>query len=284
MQTLSKITVIILTVSALFLNGCGTTKAAAISAKAEKTAAKYAVLDWKNRGIGEDAAPVWLLPAARGDWQEFKVAWKIDDDKVLKLGVAQNAKQNVAMTIADVQYSARLANQLKQTVLTRAAISLGDDGGFDAVNDAATKTMVSIAGQERLTDFWQKIETAVVMGKKITVYNYYVVYACDTAVWDELVTKYLNDVAGQLSDTKTKQTIAAMFKEIEAAAREEAKPEATFMAEIAAQAEALRTSGLSPAEQRAAYKSNNSARIAAASVTKSDADYVAALDLLANGN
>jgi hypothetical protein len=126
MKILSKITVIILTVSALFLNSCGTTKAqsAAISAQAKKTAAGYAILDWQTRGIGEDAVPGWLLSAARGDWEQFKTTWKIEGDKVLKLGVAQNTTQNVAMTIADVQYAARLANQLKQTVLTRAAISM----------------------------------------------------------------------------------------------------------------------------------------------------------------
>jgi len=301
MKILSKITVIILTVSALFLNSCGTTKtkssansaetkrtaaqSAAISTQAKKTAAGYAILDWQNRGIGEDAAPGWLLSAARGDWEQFKTTWKIEGDKVLKLGVAQNTTQNVAMTIADVQYAARLANQLKQTVLTRAAISMDSAGEFDAVNDAATKTMVSIAGQERLTDFWQKIETADDTGKKTIVYNYYVVYACDTAVWDQLVAKYLSDVTGQLPEKKTQQTIAAMFKEIDEATKyEQAKTEETFKAEVAAQVTALKTGGLSPAEQRAAYQSNDPARIAAASATKADADYVAALETLANGN
>jgi hypothetical protein len=166
------------------------------------------------------------------------------------------------MTIADVQYAARLANQLKQSVLTKAAITMDSDGGeFYAVNDAATKTTVSIAGQERLTDFWQKIETADDRGKKTIVYNYYVVYACDGAVWDQLVAKYLGDLTGQLTDQKAKRTIAAMFKEIDEETKyERARSEEEFRAEIAAQTQALKSGGDSGA----------------------DADYVAALALLAN--
>jgi putative heme degradation protein len=241
------------------------------------------VLDWQNRGIGEIAAPLWLLPAARGDWEQFRQSWKnLDSDKILKLGVANNAGRNVAMTIADVQYAARLANQLKQTVLTRAAISLGSDGEFDAVNDAATKTLVNIAGQERLTDFWQQIETTDEKGKKSTVYNYYVVYACDSGVWDQLVAKYLYDIIGVLPEKKTQQTMADLFGEINAEIKtQKPKTEAEFKAELAAQQQAL-AKPLSPAEQRAAYRSGESAKVAAASTTSADTDYVAALALLAN--
>jgi len=44
---------------------------------------------------------------------------------VLKIGVARHATLNGAQTIADVQYAARLGSQLRQSVLSRAAISLG---------------------------------------------------------------------------------------------------------------------------------------------------------------
>jgi hypothetical protein len=259
-----------LALGGLALASCGTAGAvqgaaasAAISGQAERTATEQRILNWKDRSLGEIASPLWLLQAARGDWSQFKATWPVNQDKVLKLGVATNAKRNVAETVADVQYAARLASQLKQNLLARAGISLGSDGEFDAVNDAATKTQVTIAGQERLTDFWQEIETVDnTTGKKSIVYNYYVVYASDSAVWDQLVAKYLFDVVGVLPDKKTQATISGMFKEIdEATKNEKPKTEAEFKAELSARQQAL-AKPLSPAEQRAAYRSGDPAKAA----------------------
>jgi hypothetical protein len=267
------------------MGSCGSTQraasSAAVSVQAARTADNMVILDWKDRSLGELAAPVWLLSAVRGDWKPFKETWTVAPGKILKLGASNNAMQNTAMTIADVQYAARLANQLKQSVLTRAGISLGSDGEFDAVNDAATKTLVTIAGQERLTDFWQKVELTDSNGKKQTAYNYYVVYACDEAIWDQLVGKYIFDVVGQLPEKKTQQTIAGLFKEIDEATKAE-KPlsEEEFRKEVAAREAALERGGVPKAEQRAAYRSGDPVNAAAASTTPADKDYVAALSAL----
>jgi hypothetical protein len=251
------------------------------SEEAKKTADVNRVLDWANRGLGEDASPAWLLPAIRGNFRVLKQDWQIRDDKVLKVGVSRAPALNAAMVIADVQYAARLANQLKQAVVTKAAITLGNDDQFTVVNDAATKTTVSIAGQERLTDFWQLNETVDKNGRTVTAYNYYVVYACDPDVWSKLVAKYLLDVTGNVQDQRAKQTIAAMFNEIDAETRyEREKSDLEFAAEIRAQQAALE-SPVSPAAQRAAYRSGDPAQIAAASVTAADTDYIAALAALA---
>jgi hypothetical protein len=251
------------------------------SAEARKTADVNRVLDWANRGLGEDASPAWLLPAIRGNFRVLKQDWQIREDKVLKVGVSRAPALNAAMTIADVQYAARLANQLKQAVVAKAAITLGSDDQFTVVNDAATKTTVSIAGQERLTDFWQLNETVDKNGRTVTAYNYYVVYACDPDVWSKLVAKYLLDVTGNLQDQRAKQTIAAMFNEIDAETRHEReKSDIEFAAEIRAQQAALQTP-VAPAAQRDAYRSGDPAKIAAASVTAADTDYIAALAALA---
>ncbi|MDR1352900.1 MAG: hypothetical protein LBK05_06420 [Treponema sp.] len=251
------------------------------SEEAKRTADVNRVLDWANRGLGEDASPAWLLPAIRGNFRVFKQDWQIRDDKVLKVGVSRAPALNAAQVIADVQYAARLANQLKQAVVTKAAITLGNDDQFTVVNDAATKTTVSIAGQERLTDFWQLNETVDKNGRTVTAYNYYVVYACDPDVWSKLVAKYLLDVTGNLQDQRAKQTIAAMFNEIDAETRyEREKSEAEFAAEIRARQAALQ-SPVAPADQRAAYRSGDSAKIAAANTTAADTDYIAALAALA---
>jgi hypothetical protein len=251
------------------------------SEEAKKTADINRVLDWANRGLGEEASPAWLLPAIRGNFRILKQDWQIRDDKVLKVGISRAPALNAAMTIADVQYAARLANQLKQAVVAKAAITLGSDDQFTVVNDAATKTTVSIAGQERLTDFWQLNETVDKNGRTVTAYNYYVVYACDPDVWSKLIAKYLYDVTGNVQDQRAKQTIAAMFNEIDAETRyEREKSDLEFAAEIRAQQAALQ-SPVAPAAQRAAYRSGDPAQIAAASVTAADTDYIAALAALA---
>ena len=275
-------------------SACGTSKvaaagaeamaaasSAAISAQAIKAADEQRVLDWQNRSIGEIASPLWLLPAIRGNWRLFKEEWPVSADKVLKVSVARHGTLNGAQTVADVQYAARLANQLKQAVLTRAGMSLGSDGEFDVVNNAATQAHVTLAGQERLTDFWQLVETTGADGKKSRVYQYWVVYGCDSAVWDQLAAKYIYDVVGQLPDRKTQQTIAGMFNEINAEIKyEREKTEAQFKAEVDARRSALEQP-LSPAEQRAAYRSGDPARAAAAGTTPADMDYVSALVVLA---
>jgi hypothetical protein len=245
------------------------------------------MLDWANRGLGEDASPGWLLPAVRGNFRIFRQDWDIRDDKVLKVGVSRAPALNAAMTIADVQYAARLSNQLRQAVVSKAAITLGSDDQFTVVNDAATKTSATIGGQERLCDFWQLTETTDANGRRTSAYTYYVVYACDPDVWSRVVAKYLVDLTDRVPDQRAKQTIAAMFDELDAETRyDRERSEAEFAAEVRAQQEALRTP-LTPAAQRDAYRSGDPVRIAAASVTAGDTvitgdtDYIAALAALA---
>jgi len=280
--------VFLVTVGIIVLIGIGSctstdaANSARISNVAEQTADDFRIVDWKDRSIGEIASPAWLLPAVRGNWNVFKSEWPVGSGKIPKIGVARHATLNGAQTIADVQYAARLASQLKQAVLTRAAISLGSDGEFDMVNNAATQAQVNIAGQERLTDFWQLIETTGADGRKVRMYSYWVVYAADSAIWDQIAAKYLYDIVGRLPDTRTQQTIAGMFNDINAEIQyERERSEAQFNAELAARQQALREPPRSTAEIRAAYQSNDPARVAAASTTSADTDYIAALAALA---
>ena len=277
------ITVIMIVAVLTCIASCVTTTSSSevISARAELTADDYRIVDWKDRSIGEIASPAWLLPAVRGNWTSFKREWPVDSDKVLKIGVARHARLNGAQTIAEVQYAARLGSQLRQSVLSRAAITLGSDGEFDLVNNAATQVNVSIAGQERLTDFWQLVEKTGENGKKVRTYQFWVVYASNSSVWDQIVAKYIFDVVGKLPDTKAQQTIAGMFNDINAEIKyERVKTQAQFDAEIAARQQALRQP-MSASEVRNAFQSNDPAVRAAAGTTKTDTDYVASLAVLA---
>jgi len=265
------------------LASCSTqpSASAAISAQAERTADDFRIVDWKDRGIGEIASPEWLLPAVRGNWNNFRSDWTVRDGKVLKIGVARHATLNGAQTIADVQYAARLASQLRQSVLTRAAIALQSDGEFDLVNNAAVQAQVSIAGQERLTDFWQLVETTGANRRTTRAYSYWVVYASDSAVWDQLVAKYIHDIVGVLPQSRTQQVIAGMFDEINAEVKyERERSEAQFNAELAARQQALRQP-VPPSQVRTSLQSSDPAVRAAATTTPADTDYVAALAALA---
>jgi hypothetical protein len=281
-----KVFVVAAIFAVLNFSACNSTEKASgrISAEAERTADDMRIVNWKDRSIGEIASPAWLLPAVRGNWNLFKAEWPVAPEKVLKYGVARHSTLNGAQTIADVQYAARLASQLRQSVLSRAAVSLGSDGEFDLVNNAAVQTHVNIAGQERLTDFWQQVETTAPNGRRTRTYNYWVVYACDSSVWDQLVAKYIYDIVGQLPERRTQQVIAGMFNEINAEIKyERERSEAQFNAELAARQQALnRSAPMTTSEIRAAFQSNDPAQRAAAATTSADQDYVAALTALAH--
>jgi hypothetical protein len=92
-------------------------------------------------------------------------------------------------------------------------------------------------------------------------------------------------VVGKLPDTKTQQTIAGMFNEINAETKfEREKSEAQFKLELAAQQKALQEPPKSSSEIRIAYRSSDPSIRAAAGTTATDADYIAALAAFAGSN
>ena len=279
----------IVSLAALFALGCASQKGTApliertapASEAAEKTASKQKTLDWANRALGEQSSPPWLLPALRKNYDVVRKEWQNSSDKIMRVGTSTAPKLNAAQTIADVKFSASLARELKQTTITKIGNSLQTSDEFSVVNDAAVKSHVTFSGWERVIDHWVLKETVDGNGKKIIVYDYYVLYACDPAIWSQMVAKYLVEVTGNLQDKKAQQTIASLFAEIDAETkREQVKTDVEFAAEIRAQQQALQKP-LSPAEQLEAYRSGDPVKIAAASVTKDDTDYVAALAALA---
>jgi hypothetical protein len=289
----NKTVLVLLIPVVLFMAGCASQKEAALEssprspaetalAEAQRTADSQRVRDWKNRGLGEDSSPAWIMPASRGNWKIFKQDWEMRSDKVLKIYQFQAPRLNAALTIAEVQYMGHLARELKTTVLNEAGSALDQASDeYDAVNNAVLKAKVTLAGHERLTDFWQLIETTDPSGKKVSVYNVYVVYAYDPDVWSKIVAKYLSDVVQEIPNRETQRTIAAMFQKIDEETRyPPEKSEAQFRAEIRAQQAALQRP-LSEAARREAYRSGDPVKIAAASVTPDDVDYIAALAALA---
>jgi hypothetical protein len=253
-------------------------------AKVEVAPTKQVVLDWSDRSMGQESAPVWLKPLVinKND-KPFKDAMGIGANDIVKFNVATNIKRNTAMTIADVQFAVNLARELKTNVLAEAANALDPDTGeFDVVNVATTRTKVTLTGWNRAADFWQEIETVnPATNEKSRVFQYYIVYTTSADIWDKLVAKYLLDVVGQLPEKKTQQTMAKLLNELQNDTRkEEARSDAQFRAELEAQQLALKTV-TNAVDRQAALKTGDPAKIAAAATTPDDGDYLAALALAA---
>jgi hypothetical protein len=258
------------------------------------------IVDWANRSLDVPAVPGWLKAAALGNTNQFKTEFSIAPDAVVRLHQTEAASRNQAMTIVQVTYAARLANQLKQDILSRAGVSL-QGAEFETVNDAVTQAKVTLTGLEQAADFWQLVETEdIATGQKQRRYVYYIMYKIEGPVWDQIVAKYLYDVVGNVPDSKGKQVIGGMFKELAADTRREQElTEAQFKAQVEAQrlaAEraheleqarikgqtAVAVAAATPPSQQAVYVSGDRAAVAAASTTAADIDWVQALSIAAD--
>jgi hypothetical protein len=272
-----------------------------------ESADRMVIRDWSDRSIGEIANPAWLLSARRGNFTAFKADFGIDPEYMCRAGTGINVNRNAALIQADVLFAAQLAQELRQTVLTRAGVASDseiDDGEYAAVRNAALEAKVTLAGFRQVTDFWQQQEVTDANGRKQVRYAAYIIYACPSDVWDQLVAKYLMDIVGQLPEKKTQQAVAGLFEELKADTRREVeKTEAQWRAELEAQRQAVenqqqlamaqtpggvvaaRAAGETAQTQaieegrtlRTAIRSGDPVAIAAATVAAGDSDAVSAL-------
>jgi hypothetical protein len=272
-----------------------------------ESADRMVIRDWSDRSNGEIANPAWLLSVRQGKFGAFKSDFEIDPASICRVGTGINVNRNAALIQADVLFAAQLAQELRQTVLTRAGVASDseiDDGEYAAVRNAALEAKVTLAGFRQVTDFWRQVEVTDADGRKQVRYEAYIVYACSSDVWDQLVAKYLMDIVGQLPEKKTQQTVAGLFEEFNAdTRREEEKSEAQWLAEIEAKRQAVenqqqlamaqtpggvvaaRAAGETAQTQaveegrtlRTAIRSGDPVAIAAATVAAGDFDAIAAL-------
>ena len=100
--------------------------------------------------------------------------------------------------------------------------------------------MVPCIGRTSVEDFWQEQEVTGTDGRKQTRFVAYILYACPSNTWDQLVAKYLFEIVGKLPDKKTHEAVAGMFEELKNDTRREVeKSEAQWRAEIEAQKQAV---------------------------------------------
>lgn len=252
--------------------------------------------------MGIPSTPPWLQALVLGNTGPIKQDFGINGSNRVKFIVAQNRNRESARVQAGLLFAAKTANELKQYVVTGAG-SVLDGGELDIVEEIATATKVTIAGNENVADFWQLVETEdTATRQKTQEYLYYIVYSMEEATWKALVRKYTNDIIGQLPDRAVQTKVAQAFGDIDAAAsRETMMTEAQFIVQVDAQRlaaerayelEQARISGQTAVAVAAAtlaaqtrqeiYVSGDPAKIAAASVSAADVDWIRALSTVAS--
>jgi len=255
------------------------------------------ILDWSNRNLGEESVPVWLKPLVKGNTQVAKQEFGLNPAVRVKYSLAQRTNRDEARVQAGLLFAAQIANELKQYVVTAASQNL-DQGQMDIVEEITTATKITITGNQRVTDFWQLVETTDnSSGARVREYLYYVVWSIDESIWSQLVRKYVNDVIGQIPDRRVQTQVANAFGEIDAASRREREmSDAEFQQTIdlryqaASDAQAREmarinsgtTVAVAQAEadshaRYAAYRSGNPTVAAIASTTAGDIDWISAL-------
>ncbi|GHT53385.1 hypothetical protein FACS1894106_4180 [Spirochaetia bacterium] len=302
---------------AFVFSGCKTTDAAKPPESAaipsgsnvDVTPTRAVVRDWSSRTLGIPSTPPWLQALVLGNTGPVKQDFGITGASRVKFSLAQNSNRESARVQAGLLFAAKTANELKQYVVTGAG-SVLDDGELDIVEEIATATKVTIAGNSNVADFWQLVEIEdTATNQKTQEYLYYIVYSMDEATWKALVRKYTNDIIGQLPDRAVQTKVANAFADIDAAAvRETAMTEAQFKAQIAAQEQKAKNDQqialaqvnqqtaannqaaltaraeieANAGAQRTALRSGDPAQVAAASTTSGDIDWISALSTAAD--
>ncbi|GHU42810.1 hypothetical protein FACS1894190_12580 [Spirochaetia bacterium] len=253
--------------------------------------------------MGQSQQPSWLKPLIMNkDTSAVQSTFGIDSSNRIKYSVANDRNVENARIDAGLFYAQQLAQELKQYVMTAASRRV-DQGQVERLEEITSATKVTITGNERVTDFWQLIETTV-DGKKTRTYEYYIVWTMPQSIWTQITRKYVNDVIGQLPDTATQKQIAVAYADIQSEADSKTKrSDAEFYQQLKLQEQAAKDaqkramatinqktasnqslSNVAQAQVQAeaaaryaAYQSGDAATAAAASTTAADFDWISAL-------
>lgn len=182
----------------------------------EEKADKMVVTDWANRGMGEEAQPSWLKSMIRGNSDDFKSAFKIDENRIVKPSRATGKSEAVAQALSRAGFAYSQAAELQQKVIGRVGQGINDIGQLEAVYMAASETKAEMTGLREETTFWQKVRVRDSQSGKVTEeYVYYTIYSMSKENWDNICKKYLMDIMGDANlETATQKKIGELFSEM----------------------------------------------------------------------
>ena len=220
------------------------------------------VVDWDGRTLGTEATPAWLAPAVRGDFSAYIAAFKKKDSDVYRRSTGTGADVRSATMRADMAYSRKIAQELRQSInvfaaeQTRAG-NISEKSREAIENVTKTQSTVEITGHQKATEFWQQVvEVDPITGEKTMHYLVYQIYQIPANTWAQTTAKYVKQVLGGVADELTPEQdfVKGLVAEMMHDARfptvmnqEEAKQQAEInkkMADVQA--------SLEPAKQKAA--------------------------------
>ncbi len=255
----------------VLITSCATTGTTAKTTDVGKTSSssnvsiagkKTTIIDWDGRTLGTEAIPAWLTPAALDDYSLYKTAYKISDSTVCKSSEGIGADVRAATMRADMNYSRKIASELKQSINAFSAEQARAGNITDKTREAienVTKVQsdVEITGHQKAIDFWQQvIEEDPLSGEKTSKFIVYQIYQIDAKTWSLTTAKYVKEVLGKIDDELSPEQ--DFVKGLVAQMMEDARfPTVLSQEEARAKAEANKKmadvqAALAPAQQKAA--------------------------------
>ncbi|MCL2834738.1 MAG: hypothetical protein FWD78_16325 [Treponema sp.] len=267
--------------------------------KTKASPARSTIVDWNNRNLGQADTPPWLRAYLINNREDLvRQEFNLPDGTVIRVGQAERPDREEARVLAGLMFSQKIANELKQYVVSGQAASLSQ-GQMQIVEQVTNAAKVTVTGARALPDFWQCIEKDD-NGVKTRSYIWYTVYAIDANTWNQVVAKYLYDVAAQITDPAVKQQIANSFNDIDLETKqvniisdEEFRQKLDLMNKQVDNFQKQTTIGSNQQTVqaaanttdanalKAAYASGNPGVVAATSLTPNDTDWVKALGTMA---
>ena len=187
---------------------------------AKKIEAETAVVnsDWKDKALGEEEKPAWIMQILRGRDSVFRREWDIKGDRVIRTGRGTGFTLNSAKTKSQLSVASAIANELKMNIVANLdqneAVKKDD---ISLVNEIATSTQVQITNLKEETDFWWKtLERDPKTKKVITRYVCVTVYTMPKAVWDKTVENYMISVMKQIENPDVQRAIGSQASTLKA--------------------------------------------------------------------
>jgi len=181
------------------------------------------VIDWSGRVLGKPSNPNWLLPLVRGKKDTVKSAFNIPDDYRVNCAVSQGSSLEDARIQAEKELNRKPVNEICAYILSVLGRRLNDTE-LMAVTGKLDQTIqfqgefvepkTALTGVERVTDFWQLVETInPAAGTTERQYTYWIVYAMSPAAFKQNASKYVLEAIGVLPDKAMQNRIAKAYME-----------------------------------------------------------------------
>ena len=197
-----------------------------------KTNAETAVVnsDWKDKALGEEERPAWVMQLLRGRDSVFRREWGIRADRVVRTGRGTGFTQSSAKTKSQLSVASSIANELKMNIVANLDQNEAiDKGDIQTVNEIATSTQVQVSNLREETDFWWKtLERDPKSKKLITRYVYVTVYTMPKDVWDKTVENYMIAVMKQIQNPDVQRAIGSQASTLKALGDENDKSTETL--------------------------------------------------------